>query len=157
MVRLATRRLVGYEQHAEDVVSRALMKWANIPADRASVARIEQVIKTEAYSTLRELGRSRARDTSYALHPAGDADPDAAARDYFVLRRAMVETCKRHNFTITTTDVELLELLMAGLTQEQAAKAMELPRHRVRRSRKLWQRVLELTNVTPALDEPASS
>ena len=49
LVRLAERRLVGYEHLAEDVVSRTLIKWASISTEKRGVARIEQVIKTEAY------------------------------------------------------------------------------------------------------------
>jgi DNA-directed RNA polymerase specialized sigma24 family protein len=153
LVALARRRLVGHEHHAEDVVSRSLIKWARIPESKRGVARIEQVIKSEAYSLLRSIQRARARDTSIALHPAGNSDPDDGARSLALLRQAMAETCKRHRIPVTDADVELLELLVAGLTQEQAARAMGIPRHEVRRSRATWQRVLRLTDLAVVGDD----
>ena len=156
LVRLAERRLVGYEQHAEDVVSRALMKWAKISPEKASVAHIEQVIKTEAYSVLRSMNRSRVRETGHALHQSGDGDRPAEERNYVLLRQAMAETCIRHRITITTVDIELLELLLAGLTQEQACRDMGLSRHQVRCSRAIWQRVVQLVELDTLADESPS-
>ena len=156
LVLLAERRLVGYQQHAEDVVSRALMKWAKISPEKAGVAHIEQVIKTEAYSVLRSLSRSRVRDTGHALHQSGDGDPAAEERNYVLLRQAMAETCIHHRITITTVDTELLELLLAGLTQEQTRRVMGLPRHQVRRSRAIWQRVVQLMELETLADERPS-
>jgi tetrahydromethanopterin S-methyltransferase subunit A len=69
LVGLARRRLVGFEHHAEDVVTRAVMKWATIPAAKKPVARIEQVIKTEAYSVIRSERRLKEREGKVARNP----------------------------------------------------------------------------------------
>lgn len=142
LVQMARRRLVGHEEHAEDVVSQAVLKWLRIDSGKHNVARIEQVIKTEAYSTLRSLHRSRERDT----RATGDRALSGRGRDddraHALLRQALVQVARSEGIELTSFDVELLELLMAGFTQQQAAAVMGVDRHRVRRSRARWRRIV---------------
>ena len=58
------------------------MKWAKISQEKAGLAHIEQMIKTEACSVLRSLSRSRVRETGHALHQSGDGDRPAEERNY---------------------------------------------------------------------------
>jgi hypothetical protein len=143
--------LVGSEHHAEDVVSRALIKWTQISPEKRGVARIEQVIKSEAYSVLRSEIRRREREARATRDPTLVArDRSRAQRDLCDLRRALGETVKRHAITITSTDVEVLELLFAGLSLSTVVKITGLNRYHVRRSRATWQRVLDLTDLESA-------
>ena len=152
LVRLARRRLVGHEHHAEDVVSRAVIKWSTISPEKQSVARIEQVIKSEAFSVLRSEDRSRHRETRVVHDRAsgvggrgqGFGDPELC-----LLRRALAETCKRESIPITTVDVEVIEALFAGCNVTTIARLMGLTRHEVRRSKRRWQSVVTKTIIDP--------
>jgi len=145
LVKLAKRRLVGHEHHAEDVVSRALIKWSMIPSGKASVARIEQVIKSEASSVLRTELRSRQRDTR-AVHdpalPTGSTCSRSEGHELRLLRRAAAEVCKREDIHLTTADVEVFELLLIGHSLADVARVTLLSRHQVRRSQRKWRRIL---------------
>ena len=157
LVALAKRRLVGLEHHAEDVVSLALMKWARISADRRGVARIEQVIKTEAYSFIRSERRSRERETR--AHADRSLPTDGSARPHseheaMLLRRSLVETSRRAGVPITATDIEVLELLLVGFSPSDIVRRTDLTRHRVRASRRKWQDLLRRTMAEP---EPSRS
>lgn len=151
LLRLARRRLVGHEHHAEDVVSRAVVKWRSIPAHMLGVARIEQVIKSEAYSVLRSEQRWRARDTRFvgdpSLHPSWASG--ATDHELSILRRTLAETCKQHRISITDLDVEVLELLFAGLAISAVVRVTGMPRHRIRQSRDKWKRVLTKADIGP--------
>ena len=85
LVQLAKCRLVGYEDHAEDVVSQVLIKWSALPPDRASVARIEQVIKTEASSWRRSEQRLHARERRAAADRALGAEHNVDSLYYDAL------------------------------------------------------------------------
>ena len=147
LVKLARRRLVGCEHHAEDVVSRALMKWHTISPDKRGVARIEQVIKTEAYSVLRSEHRLRERETRFVRDPVCPSPAITQRDDHEIclLRRAMAETCKRHDITITTAEVEILELLFGGRTPSAVVRLTGLSRYEVRKARRKWQHIVNLT------------
>ncbi|MGF1597203.1 MAG: hypothetical protein ACFCVK_09780 [Acidimicrobiales bacterium] len=145
LLRLARRRLVGKEHHAEDVVQRALMKWAAIPTHKRGVARIEQVIKSEAYSWLRSEKRATARDTAVHTDPSSPMAGDRFGTvddERIVLMRAIVETCRRHGITVRRSDVEILELLMAGYSLSDIVRETGLSRHEVRSSRRMWKDVI---------------
>ena len=153
LVALAKRRLVGYEHHAEDVVSLALMKWARIPADRRAVARIEQVIKTEAYSFLRSERRWRERDTrsvtDRSLAVGLRAEPTTTRKPCCsagLWRRRF----GRSGTTITATDVEVFELLLVGFSPSDIVRRTSLTRHQVRKSQQLWRQLLQRTLAEPA-------
>lgn len=150
LVSLAKRRLVGLEHHAEDVVARALMKWATIPAGNKSVARIEQVIKTEAYSVIRSEQRLQARQSRYVRDPtsaAGGAGRSSGDLEFCLLRRAIVETCKREGIVLTQYDVEVFELLLAGYDMTGIGRCTGLSRYEVTKARAKWQNVLSMTIV----------
>lgn len=151
---LASRRLRGHEHLADDVVSRSLLKWTQIPLRKRAVARIEQVIKTECWSVLRSELRARERDTRAAVDPT--VGPDRAARhesdvDLQLLRQAVTETCCRERIPLTALDVEVFELLCAGFTLAEAGRALGATRHDVRRSQSTWRRVIghTLSNDRP--------
>ncbi len=152
---LAKRRLVGFEHHAEDVVSLAMMKWARIAPNRGTVARIEQVIKTEAYSFLRSEQRARDRDTKAfgdrALPIAGTARPHSD-QETVLLRRALAETCRRERAAIRARDIEVLELLLAGFSLSEVVRRTGFTRHQVRTSQKVWQDLLRKTISEPTAD-----
>lgn len=160
LVALAKRRLGGLDDHAEYVVSLALMKWARISADRRGVARIEQVIKTEAYSFIRSERRSRERDTravnDRGLAIGGTGRP-YSDYDLVVLRNALAETIQRMGATVTAGDIEVFELLVEGFSPSEIVRRTDLTRHQVRRSRLLWQELLRTTLSTPNLSQSPSS
>jgi hypothetical protein len=144
LVGLARRRLIGFEHHAEDVVSRAVMKWVTIPADKRSVARIEQVIKTEALSWLRSEQRRRDRERKVAHDPtlrSGHADM-VDEIDRRMLRREIVQVCKREHRTLSPCDVEILELLFAGYSLSAIVRHTGLSRHEVKKARAKWREIL---------------
>ena len=145
---MARRRLVGFEQHAEDVVQRALIKWQGISRTKAGSARIEQVVKTEALSILRSTHRTMARDTRVVTDPSsniGRSHSEQREREQVELTRALIETCKNERITVRRPDVEVLELLLAGYRTAEIVRSTALSRHTVRTSKRLWQRVVELT------------
>lgn len=147
LVRLARRRLVGYEHHAEDVVSRALIKWASIPSHKRSVARIEQVLKTEAYSLLRAEHRARERDTRVASDPSLRSKVATQTQgdvDYRLLRQALAEACRQERVRLSTIDVQVIEMVFAGFNLAEIERSLGVPRHEVRRSRNKWRRLAQL-------------
>lgn len=145
LVWLARRRLIGHEHHAEDVVSRAAIKWSRLPPAQRAVGHIEQVIKSEAFSFLRSEGRSRRRERTVAedrsRQPYGSSD----ATELRLLRTAIAETCRRHRITLTRRDVRFFELLVAGQTLAEAERTMQTSRYEIRKMRDTWRRVLRLT------------
>lgn len=143
LVTLARRRLIGFEHHAEDVVTRALMKWARVPAHKKPVARIEQVIKTEAYSLLRSEQRLRDRERKVAYDPTLRSSADTVDEiDRCLLRKAIVQVCRREGLSLTPCDVEILELLFAGYSLSAIVRHTGLTRHEVKKSRAKWRDIL---------------
>ena len=156
LVGLARRRLVGYEGHAEDVVSRVLVKWSSLSTTKRSVARIEQVVKTEAYSLLRSERRLRDRELRAVADPAVSAAVQShgeRAREVALLRLALAETCRREKIHLAPLDIEIFELLLAGFSLTGAAQATGSTMHEVRRSRDRWRHVCELTLSACRIEE----
>lgn len=147
LVHLARRRLVGYELHAEDVVSRALIRWQSLPKDHPS-ARIETLIRSEAFSLLRSEHRRSEREQRAAIDRAREpraqapdlGDPTAAV----LLRTALAQISARIGIDLGTTDIEIFELLLAGHSIADASRVTGLPRHVIKRSRIRWQAVLRI-------------
>ena len=158
LVGLAKRRLVGYESHAEDVVSRVLIKWSTIPHEKASVARIEQVVKTEAFSFLRSETRAKERDTRVARDPTSAIGRSSihgqTGHELGLLRAALAETCKREKIPISTTDIEVIELLFAGHNLSSIARSMGISIYEVKKSRERWRVVCSLTEGDSLSDRP---
>lgn len=151
LVWLARRRLIGHEHHAEDVVSRALIKWSGLPDRQRAAGHLEQVIKTEAHSLLRSEQRSRSREQRVSgdrSQPPEGSDGCRRDIDLRLLRNAIAETCKTHGISLTARDVEFIELLLAGLNLTQTQHAMEASRYEVRKLRHKWQRILRQTITT---------
>lgn len=145
LVWLAKRRLVGHEHHAEDVVSRALIKWSGLPSPQREVGRIEQVIKSEAFSLLRSEERARERERRAAADRSrgmSDAVADTTSADLRLLREAIAQTCKREGIDLSGRDVEFVELILAGLRLSEAQRTMNASRHEVRKLRDKWRRIL---------------
>ena len=145
LVALARRRLIGFEHHAEDVVSRAVIKWAtSIPVEKKPVARIEQVVKTEALSWVRSEQRRRDRERKVAHDPtlrSGQADA-VDEIDRRLLRREIAQLCRRERRTLTPCDVEILELLFAGYSLSAIVRHTGLTRHEVKKARAMWRDIL---------------
>jgi DNA-directed RNA polymerase specialized sigma24 family protein len=161
LVALAKRRLAGYESHAEDVVSRVLVKWQSLSTEKQSVARIEQVIKSEAYSLLRSEQRLKDREVRAVADPAASSGALAAnerAHDVGMLRMALAETCRRSGIPMSIVDVEVLEMLLAGYNLAETAQATGLSIYEVKRSRARWRFVCTSTmRGAPAEDSPRRS
>ncbi len=155
LVKLARRHLVGYEHFAEDVVSRALMKWTTISADKAAVARLEQVIKSEAHSMRRSEERLKNREARAGYDRSAMTPVTYGHPELNLLRRALVETCRRERIPITSADIEVLELLYAGFTLAETTRLTGLARHDVKGSRRKWRLVLKLTKVDPLVEGSA--
>lgn len=155
-VALAKRRLVGFEHHAEDVVSQALVKWTRISASRRGVARLEQVIKSEAYSFIRSERRYRDRDTRVFADrssPVAGSSLPHNDNDVVLLRLALAETSERAGIAITTDDVEVFELLIAGYSLSEIVRETGLSRHSVKSSRRKLQELLSRTLCESTADE----
>ena len=148
LVALARRRLGGYEHLADDAVSRTLMKWIRIPAHKKSVARIEQVLKTECWSILRSERRTRERETRAATDPSLTSRGEHHVEremEFRLLRRALAETCERERIRLTVLDVEVFELICCGFNLAEIARSLDAPRHEVRRAQMTWRQVIKLT------------
>jgi hypothetical protein len=149
LLALARRRLVGYEHHAEDVVSRSASRWASISQDRRAVARLEQVIKWEAFSQLRSERRARNREQRVLDDPtsavsAAISGSGAHELDLILLRVSLAQACEQAQIPISERDIEVLELLFAGHSMADVVRLTGLPRHTVRQSRRTWQQVLRV-------------
>ncbi|MFV0259303.1 MAG: hypothetical protein ACK5PP_12745 [Acidimicrobiales bacterium] len=144
LLRLARQRLVGREHHADDVVNRAILKYTQLPAEQRPRARIEQIIKTEAYSVLRSEQRRRERETGYVSdpsRPSGERRVDAAF-DAVVLRQAIVKTCREADIEVSVIDIEVFELLVVGYSLAEITRMGDFSRHEIVRSRDNWRRIL---------------
>ncbi len=146
LLRLARRRLIGFEHFADDVVSRALIKWSGLPDDQRRNGFIEQVIKTEAYSMLRSEDRRANRQHRSAEDPAIGRRPQAeveADRRQVELRMAVAQTCRRLDVRLGPLDLEVFELILAGMNLADVERSLGVSRYQIRKSRKLWQRILK--------------
>jgi DNA-directed RNA polymerase specialized sigma24 family protein len=145
LVQLAKRRLAGIEHGAEDVVSRAVVRWASLPPRTWPVARLEQVIKSEAASWRRTEHRLAARQLRAGRDPTLRTPmlvPYYLDVDLIVLRRILATASEKQGGAMATRDVEILDLLLAGYSQQEIAKLANCSRDTVRRSRTRWQLVL---------------
>ncbi len=157
LVALARRRLIGHEHHAEDVVSRAVIRWYAMSAEKNGVAQIEQVIKSEAYSLLRSERRARNRDTASLTDRGlgrGDGDRAMIDPDIVVLRRAIAHYCVANGIVLGASDVEVLELLFAGYSMAEIMRTTNLSRYEVKSSRALWRRILRAIDLGDGPSSP---
>lgn len=155
LVLLARRHLVGQEHHAADVVSRALIKWRHIPGEKRGVARIEQVIRSEANSLLRSEKRLKGREARASLDRSRTVSAGSSDHDWCLLRQALVEVSYRMGVSLSEIDLEVFELLVSGLTMAQVARTMNRPRHLIKASRTKWQRIID-ASADPQIERPAS-
>ncbi len=147
LVAIARRCLVGHEHHAEDAVSRAVVRWLSIPGARQSVARIEQVVKSEAHSILRSERRTKAREERYERDRSRARCADSASSSFEerALRASLRRVAAANRITLTPFDARVLDLLLAGCSAADAGRRLGVGRHRVRQSRDKWRRVVELS------------
>ncbi|MFV0524090.1 MAG: hypothetical protein ACK5RL_06290 [Acidimicrobiales bacterium] len=155
LLRLARRRLVGWEHHAEDVVNRAIVKFEQLPAEQRPRARIEQIVKTEAYSLLRSEQRRRDRETGYVTDPSlpvAGRRQATTAFDVVVLRQAIAATCREEEMEVSVVDIEVFELLMAGYSLAEIGRMGAFSRHEIVTSRDNWRRIVRrvLADEEPA-------
>ncbi len=147
LVRLARRRLVGWEADAEDVVHVAYIKWASLSSSAADVARIEQVIKSTAESWRRSDKRRSAREAKYEMGQA--RVPDDLAELTEVELSLMVGELElfalRVGISIEQTDLEVLRSLLAGISMTQIARNMNQRRTDIRKIKGRWQLVWKLS------------
>ena len=154
LVALAKRRLVGREHHADDVVSLAILKWVRISPARRRVARIEQVIKSEAYSLIRSERRARERDTRAVgdrSSPLGGSARAHTDQDLAELRLALSTAGRQTGIELSAEDIEVFELINAGYNLSEIVRKTGLSRHTVRSSRLRLQHLIRAT-----LNEPTT-
>lgn len=150
LVRLARWRLAGYGSHAEDVVSRSLIKWASLPAPKRAVARIEQVIKTEAASWYRSEQRMRQREskaiTDRSIGATELVGPGAEV-EMLLVKQILYDVASQNDIKISSRDIIVVEDLLAGLRVSEIVSTRKLSRYRVTRSREKWRIILRLAGV----------
>ena len=141
LLRIAASYLRGAEHHAEDVVTRALMKWRTIPADRQPVARLEQVMKSEARSLLRSERRAQDRERRWAADRALTSNPDEIDRhlELWELTDSLIATARSVAVEIDQDDLVILDLMLQGMRVADICRCTTLTRYQVRRSRAKWQ------------------
>ena len=157
--RLAMWRLrgSGAEHLVDDVVSRAMIRWAALPEDTVSSARIEQVIKSEVYSALRSEKRLKGREQRAATDRSAKrstASPQATDHDMMLIRYSIVQTCNRCHLGLSTKEIEVFELLVAGLSLAEISRLTHLKRHQLRKIRGVWRRILTEVLADPPLANP---
>lgn len=145
LTNFARRSLVGYEYAADDVVINAVLRWRKISPTKQGVARIEQVVKSEARSFLRSEDRRRHREhrwASDAVRCGGQPLPwlDHERR---MLMRSLLATAARMGIEVTPLDRQVLVLVFCGLRESDMVREIPASRHRVRRSKAKWRRVAE--------------
>jgi hypothetical protein len=141
LVALASRKLVGYGHLAEDAVSRAFVRWSQLPAT-TSRARIEVVVRSEALSLLRSEKRREQRESRVCGDPSSPLSRAAHHDDGHLLRRVIVVQCRREAIELSAVELEVFELLCAGATIAELTRDLGLPRHRVKAIRDKWRRIL---------------
>ncbi len=158
LVRLAEIRLVGYESGAEDVVANSLVKWQSIDAAKAGVARIEQVIKTEAASWRRGEERRRARERRSAQDPTiGFAVQSSTPLELeaVLVGETLNTTLERENVPVSEKDLQALEMLYDGHWMSSVSAELCTSRHSIRRSRQVWSLVWRLATREDSDELPA--
>ena len=149
LVALARRRMVGHELHAEDAVSRAVIRWARLSSDLQTVARLEQVVASEANSIVRSEGRRRDREERSARDPT--LHPSLVTRDseeQVVVAIVIGQSMRRSTAPFTDLELLILDLLRAGLTTAEICRRHNLSRYYVGQVRRQWRLVLR-----PAFNE----
>jgi hypothetical protein len=132
------------------------MKWSMLPVDKQAVARIEQVIKSEAYSLLRSehrLHNREARLTGDPTSSAGGPSPSQSDYELGLLRVALAAACEDGRLVITVVDIEVLELLFAGHNLTSTARLTGLSIYEVKKSRDRWRQAYALATGDERVEE----
>lgn len=141
LVALASRKLVGYGHLAEDAVSRAFVRWSQMPAT-TSRARIEVVVRSEALSLLRSEKRREQRERRVCGDPSSPLSHVVHHDDAYLLRRVIVAHCRREAVALSAVELEVFELLCGGASIAELTVELGLPRHRIKAIRDKWRRIL---------------
>lgn len=141
LAHLARRRMIGVCEHeAEDVVSLAAEKWRRISPEKAGVARMEQVVRSESDSMVRSAGRRLARDHNATVDPS--LSPRARATEKFnLLFLALEQTADALGIELTDDDRLVMVMLFAGYSITAIEEHSDLTRHQIRTSKTRWQAV----------------
>lgn len=147
LVRLAKFKLGGSQASAEDVVSRAIIRWRSIDPQKRGVARIEQVVKSEAASLSRSEWRRRSRESLYSTDRS--RSPWAPTEIHMsLLLQDLEHVADTVGIAISESDRQLLEVLIDGVPMTHAANSLGLTRHQARRSRDQWRLVFQSIEST---------
>jgi hypothetical protein len=144
LLRVARRRLVGYEHLAPDAVSRAIIRWSQfkLQPDTLARARIEVVVRSEADNLRRSEQRRQRREALVCHDRSLSLGSRIQAHDSHLLRWTIADYCRREQVNLTITDVEVLELLFAGLALSETARELDLTRYQVLTIRRKWRILL---------------
>lgn len=144
LVALARRRLVGHEHHAEDAVSRALIRWAQLSPDLSPVARLERVIASEANSILRSESRLRCREERSARDRAlpSRTSGDAGEVDRILISIVIGQSLAGSKSTEADAEVRILDNLHAGLSVADICRRHNYSRYYVNQIRRRWRVLL---------------
>ena len=135
LVAIARLRLVGREHLAEDAVSRAMVRWAQLPAAQHASARLETVVRSEAASLLRSEDRLHRREHRAGYDRALAAAPVDPTVELQLLRLALAQQAEGTGCQLSSLDREAFELLLAGCSLADVVQLTGVMRHQVRRSR----------------------
>jgi DNA-directed RNA polymerase specialized sigma24 family protein len=146
LVALASRKLVGYGYLAEDAVSRALVRWSQLPATTQR-ARIETIVRSEALSLLRSEKRREHRESRVCRDPSSPVGRAAHGDDGYLLRQVIVAHCRQKAIELSAADLEVFELLCAGATLAELTRELGMPRHRIKAIRDKWRSILSAVPI----------
>jgi DNA-directed RNA polymerase specialized sigma24 family protein len=147
--RLAERRLWGNAHHADDVVSRAIVRWAGMDPRKSPAARLEQVIASEVSSLMRSETRLKRRELRSSIDRSG-GPPSSGNREPSLLGPSLAESISRQRRPITAADVAILELLYEGHTISDIAETLGISRYAVLRCRELWRQIATAADPVPS-------
>jgi hypothetical protein len=137
---LARLRLGAAGQHADDVVSRAIIRWARMHPGTTSAARLEKVIASEVSSLMRSELRLKRRERRAALDRTS---PTLVAQhqDWGELRLSLDQSIRRRQIPPSATDGAILEMLYEGHTITAIAATLGISRYAVTSCRERWRRI----------------
>ena len=135
-LRIARRYLRPWhlQVYAEDVVISAGDRWSRM-ADAPPSARFEVIIRSEASTVIRSHSRRRNREERYDAARGNCQNPDDCQRARCELLLSVAREARRLGISLTPIDLEIVQLLMAGLNQAEIRRAMDLSRRQYSGSR----------------------
>jgi hypothetical protein len=141
LVAIARRWLHGHDHLAEDVVSRAMIRWQRT-SPTVQRARIEMLIRSEAATVLRSEYRRKGREMRMSRDRSSPFSRLVHRDEELSLRRIVADHCRRQEITLTTLDIEVFELLLSGASLAETARILGLQRYEAKVIRLRWRRIL---------------